>query len=194
VLRKRALSIDVHFSTERRPPVAPNKKDSRWWLREGSETVVVATSPETVYDLVADLPRMGEWSPECVRVEWEGGANAPVVGAAFVGYNRGGPGKRISWSRHGRVVAAEPGKEFAFATEEGGRESTTWTYRFEETEGGTRVTESYGVQWLPAWARIVDGPLNRRGELHRHMRLTLEHLKVAAEATERAADSAEGRS
>jgi hypothetical protein len=26
------------------------------------------------------------------------------------------------------------------------------------------------------------------------MRLTLEHLKVAAEATERAADSAEGRS
>jgi uncharacterized protein YndB with AHSA1/START domain len=175
VLRKRSLSIDVHFSTERRPPVAPNKKDSRWWLREGSETVVVATSPETVYDLVADLPRMGEWSPECVRVEWEGGANAPVVGAAFVGYNRGGPGKRISWSRHGRVVAAEPGKEFAFATEEGGRESTTWTYRFEETEVGTR-------------------PLNRRGELHRHMRLTLEHLKAAAEATERAADSAEGRS
>jgi hypothetical protein len=42
---------------------------------------------------------------------------------------------------------------------------------------GTRVTESYGVQWLPAWARIIDGPLNRRGELHPHMRYTLEQLK-----------------
>ena len=102
-----------------------------------------------------------------------------------------GPGKRIKWSRHGRVVAAEPGKEFSFATEEGGRESTKWTYRFESIEGGTRVTESYGVQWLPAWARILDGPLNRKGELHRHMRHTLEQLKAAAEAAEATGKAAE---
>ena len=56
-------------------------------------------------------------------------------------------------------------------------------YRFETVDGGTRVTESYDVSWLPAWARIVDGPLNRRGELHRHMRHTLEQLKREAEAT-----------
>ena len=174
--------------------MTPKKKESRWWLTEGNEEVVVATCPDAVYDLVADLPRMGEWSPECERVEWEGGATGPVTGAKFVGHNRGGPGRRIKWSRHGRVVVADPGKEFAFATEEGGRESTKWTYRFEAIEGGTRVTESYGVQWLPAWARIIDGPLNRRGELHRHMRHTLEHLKAAAESGDREAGAPGGQS
>lgn len=173
--------------------MAAEKKERRWWLTEGGEDVVVATSPDVVYALVADLPRMGEWSPECERVEWEGEATGPVAGAKFVGHNRGGPGRRIKWSRHGRVVVADPGKEFAFATEEGGRESTKWTYRFEPIEGGTRVTESYGVHWLPAWARIVDGPLNRRGELHRHMRHTLEHLKAAAEAGDRQAGAPGGQ-
>jgi hypothetical protein len=162
--------------------VAPQNQDSRWWLREGSEAIVIDAPPQAVYELVADLPRMGEWSPECERVEWDGRSNGPVVDATFVGHNRGGPGKLITWSRHGRVVAARPGEEFAFATEEGGRESTKWTYRFEPADGGVRVTESYTVQWLPTWARIIDGPLNRRGELHRHMRHTLEHLKAAAES------------
>jgi hypothetical protein len=168
--------------------VVPKKQDSRWWLREGSEAIVVAAAPVAVYDLVADLARMGEWSPECERVEWDAGSTGAIAGATFVGHNRGGPGRRIRWSRHGRVVVASPGEEFAFATEEGGRESTKWTYRFEATEGGTRVTESYGVEWLPAWARIVDGPLNRRGELHRHMRHTLERLKAAAESAGAAGD------
>ncbi len=171
--------------------MVPKKQESRWWLTEGSEAIVVMTTPDAVYDLVADLTRMGEWSPECERVEWEGEPSSPVAGARFVGHNRTGPGKRIKWSRHGRVVAAEPGKEFSFATEEGGRESTKWTYRFESIEGGTRVTESYGVQWLPAWARILDGPLNRKGELHRHMRHTLEQLKAAAEAAEATGKAAE---
>ena len=163
--------------------MAPKKHDGRWWLTNGSEAIVIETDPKSVYELVADLPRMGEWSPECVKVEWEEGSVGPAVGAKFVGHNRTGPGKRIKWSRHGRVLSAEPGEEFAFATEEGGRESTRWIYRFEPVSGGTRVTESFVVTWLPAWARIVDGPLNRQGELHRHMRHTLEQLKRAAEAT-----------
>ena len=40
-----------------------NKQDSRWWLRAGSEAIIINASPEAVYGLVADLPRMGEWSP-----------------------------------------------------------------------------------------------------------------------------------
>ena len=34
----------------------------------------VSAAPEAVWALVADVPRMGEWSPECVRCEWVGGA------------------------------------------------------------------------------------------------------------------------
>ncbi len=72
--------------------------------------------------------------------------------------------------------------KFAFVTEEGGRESTEWRYRFEPVDGGTRVTESYDVKWIPTWARIVDVPTNRHRELRDAMRHTLERLKSAAEA------------
>jgi hypothetical protein len=40
------------------------------------------------------------------------------------------------------VLTAEKAKEFTFITDEGGRESTLWRYRFEPTAAGTRVTES----------------------------------------------------
>jgi hypothetical protein len=79
------------------------------------------------------------------------------------------------------VLVAHPGRQFAFVTEEGGRESTEWRYTFEPVEDGTLVTESYEVHWLPAWARIVDVPTNRCRELREHMARTLESLRLAAE-------------
>jgi hypothetical protein len=154
----------------------------RFWLRDDSREVVVRAKPDEMYELVADLPRMGDWSPECERVEWTGGAHEAAVGATFVGHNRGGPFKRFRWSRCGRVLTADPGKEFAFVTEEGGRESTVWRYRFEPVDGGTKVTEAYEVRWIPAWARIIDIPANRHRELREAMTHTLEQLKTAAEA------------
>ena len=157
-------------------------KSGRWWLTGDSCEIVVSATPERIYDLVAELPRMGEWSPECQSVEWVEGITGPAVGATFVGHNRGGPRGLFTWSRRGRVLAAEPGREFAFVTEEGGRESTEWRYRFEPVDGGTRVTESYDVKWIPTWARIVDVPTNRHRELRDAMRHTLERLKSAAEA------------
>ncbi len=158
-------------------------RSSRWWLREDALSVVIVAPPERIYDLVADLPRMGDWSPECRQVEWLAGSTGPAEGATFVGHNKGGPAGLMKWSRRGRVLTADPGREFAFVTEEGGRESTQWRYRLEPVEGGTRVTESYAVRWIPTWARIVDVPTNRARELREAMRQTLERLKGAAEAT-----------
>jgi hypothetical protein len=161
---------------------AMTKVSSRWWLREESASVLVAASADAIYDLVADLTRMGEWSPECAQVEWEPGHRGPVTGARFVGHNRGGPFKRIRWSRHGTVLAAERGRAFEFATEEGGRDGTVWRYQFEPVAGGTRVTESYRVDSIPVWARILDVPTNRAKELREAMHHTLRQLKTAAEA------------
>jgi hypothetical protein len=44
-----------------------SKPSSRWWLRQDSEQTFVAASAERLYQLLADMPRMGEWSPECNR-------------------------------------------------------------------------------------------------------------------------------
>jgi hypothetical protein len=83
----------------------------RWWLTGDSQQIVISADPERIYDLVSDLPRMGEWSPECERVEWAGTTTA-AEGARFTGHNRGGPFRLMRWSRHGRVLAADPGREF----------------------------------------------------------------------------------
>ena len=154
---------------------------TRWWLAQDSAEAVIDAPPERIYALVADMPRMGEWSPECQGVEWTGGTPDAVVGATFVGHNVGGPANLMKWSRKGRVLTADPGRAFSFVTEEGGRESTEWRFRFEPTEGGTLVVESYVVRWIPLWARIVDVPTNRARELRDGMEHTLGQLKAEAE-------------
>jgi hypothetical protein len=160
-------------------------KNQRWWLTEDHVDVIIDADAELLYEMVSDLPRIGEWSPECERVDWEGDVTVPVEGTTFVGHNAVGPRRRIRYSRHGRVLTADRGKEFTFITDEGGRESTMWRYRFEPTANGTRVTEGYQVRWIPVWARILDVPLNRHRELVENMRTTLERLKAAAEARTR---------
>jgi len=165
-------------------------RNQRFWLTTDQVSTVIDAPAEVLYDMVADMPRMGEWSRECATVEWTDGATGPAVGARFVGHNHTGPRGFIKWSRRGTVHTAERGREFSFATEEGGVEGTTWCYRFEPVEGGTRVTESYTVDRIPLWARIMDVPLNRHGDLLENMAATLERLKAAAEHTASARDSA----
>jgi uncharacterized protein YndB with AHSA1/START domain len=165
---------------------ADSNRSSRWWLRQDSCSVVIEAPAERLYGMVADMPRMGEWSPECQQAEWVDGSTGPAEGARFVGHNRGGPAGLLKWSRQGTVLTADPGREFAFATEEGGKEGVVWRYRFEPVERGTKVTESYEVTRIPAWARIVDVPTNRVRELRDGMRHTLEQLKRSAEATSEA--------
>ncbi|HEY6473232.1 MAG TPA: SRPBCC family protein [Acidimicrobiales bacterium] len=166
-------------------------KNQHWWLTADEVELEIEAGAGLLYDMVSDLPRIGEWSPECERVEWEGDLEVPTKGTTFVGHNAVGPGRRIRYSRHGEVLAAERGKEFTFITDEGGRPSTLWRYRFEPTANGTKVTEGYEVRWIPTWARIIDVPLNRHKELLEGMRTTLARLKVAAEARTRS-ESANG--
>src|SRR5262245_39585341 len=53
--------------------------------REAS--IEINASPEAVYDLVSDLPRMGEWSPENIGGEWQGDSTGKV-GDRYIGHNR----------------------------------------------------------------------------------------------------------
>ena len=116
-----------------------SKRSTRWWLRQDEYSVVIQAPAEEIYALLADLPRMGDLSPECRRVEWVDGSTGAVEGARFVGHNQGGPAGLMKWSRRGHVVTAIPAREFAFATEEGGREGVEWRYLLEPTGEGIRV-------------------------------------------------------
>ena len=155
---------------------------TRWRLTTDAESIEIEADPDRVYELVSDLSRMGEWSPECAAVEWTDGATGPATDARFIGHNRA-MGGLMRWSRKGRVLAADPGREFTFTTEEGGKEGVVWRYTLEAVAGGTKVTESYEIGWIPMWARIVDVPTNRAKALRKGMRHTLEQLKATAEVS-----------
>jgi hypothetical protein len=145
-----------------------------------TETIEIVATPEVVYDLVADVTKATDLSPEARRAEWIGQPAAPVAGARFRGYNRW---RGFRWSREVRIVTADRGREFGFETIPGRgiyHDTTTWRYRFEPIETGTRVTESY-VFRAPTWLRLMDRGLGRPAALARGMRATLQALKRTAE-------------
>ena len=65
----------------------------------GSVTVSMAAAPEEVWDLVSDVTRIGEFSPETFEAEWVDGADGPALGAHFRGHvKRNGVGP-VYWTR-----------------------------------------------------------------------------------------------
>lgn len=145
-------------------------------------TVEVAAPPEVVWDMVADVTRMGEWSPECYSCRWFGRQKRPVVGARFVGFNKRGWAR---WATTNEVVEAERGRSFVFRTRETG---VRWGYTFAPgSGGGTTVTETRDLGrartgLIRAAAVFVGGMDRHAGELRGGMRATLDRLKAAAEA------------
>ena len=134
-----------------------------------------------VYALVSDLPRMGEWSPECTRVTWSARTPGPAAGARFVGHNRVGA---VRWFTFGRVVDAVPGERFSFSIHFGPVPISLWTYDFASLDAGCQVTESW-TDHRPAALRALFRPLfgDRTRRNDRGIKVTLERLKAAAEAS-----------
>ncbi|ODR01572.1 hypothetical protein BST27_26275 [Mycobacterium intermedium] len=136
-------------------------------------------APLSVYQLVSDITRMGEWSPECHRSEWLDGATTAAVGARFRGHNRIG---LIRWRRDAVITVADLGREFSFTTlNPKGREETSWRYQLRPVGEGTELTESYRFLWCSIASRIAELPLPRDKQLRRGIRETLERIKVVAE-------------
>ncbi len=110
-------------------------------LRRHQESIGVDASAETLYDLVSDIARTGEWSPVCTSCWWDDGAEAGQVGAWFTGRNEL-PDR--TWETRSEVVAAERGHEFAWVV--GGR-FVRWGFTLAPAETGTTLTESW--EFLP---------------------------------------------
>ena len=146
----------------------------------GRASIDIAAAPDDVYDVLSDVTRMGERSPECYRCEWLDGATAPVPGTRFRGFNRLG---LLRWTTTCTVATADRGREFAFTVmSRHGREETRWRYVIEPAEGGTHLTESYEFLWCPLAARIAEIPFPRDKQLRRGIEQTLARIKATAEA------------
>lgn len=144
----------------------------------------IGVSPETAYDAVSDVTRMGEWSPEATGASVKG--PLPLqVGSRFRGSNRRGIGR---WHTSCTVIAAERGREFGFEVRSYGGLIARWIYRFEPTPAGTRVTESWtdlrhGANgwFIRTFAPLVTGTRDREARNRETIHETLANLKSALE-------------
>ena len=103
-----------------------------------SGSIVIKRSSEDLYDMVADVTRVGEWSPVCTACWWDEG-DGPHVGAKFTGRNER---PERTWETRSEVVTADRGCEFAWVVAEPPTRAR-WGYSFVAVDGGTEVTETW---------------------------------------------------
>jgi hypothetical protein len=142
----------------------------------------VAATPETLYGLVSDVTRMGDWSPETTSCRWVRGATGPAVGAKFRGANRDG---WRHWSTTCTVVTADPGKRFAFEVDFAGLPIARWIYDFTAEGDGCLVVETWDDRragWVAGPSKVLMGVPDREAHNREGMEATLERLRQVAEA------------
>jgi hypothetical protein len=134
-----------------------------------SESVVVEASPDAVYALISDVTRTGELSPECKQCWWDEGASGRV-GDGFTGRNVAGD---HTWDVHCTVIAADPGREFAFSV---GDEYARWVYSMQAEGAGTRLTEAW--EFLPNGINLFHDMYGDDAEAHIAARIGVAHQGI----------------
>ena len=155
-------------------------------LRRMTEQVSVSreiSAPaEQVWAMVADVTRMGEWSPENEGGTWLGGATSAQPGAKFRSTNRVGKRK---WKTVATVVDSESGSRFSFRVGTMGLKVAEWSYTFEPTPTGCKVTESW-VDQRPGFfkpiTQLATGVTDRASHNRAGMTQTLDRLAAVAES------------
>jgi len=144
-----------------------------------AETTIAAT-PAQVWEVLADLDRMPELSPELVRMVplGRGGLRS---GQHYLGINRR---KRVLWLTHSVVVELDAERVLAWDTRSSG---ARWIYELVPEGTGTRVVHRRPVPSSLTLLSRVFAPLALGGsrghadELESGMRHTLAELKAAVE-------------
>jgi uncharacterized protein YndB with AHSA1/START domain len=141
--------------------------------------VEIAASPDRVWDVVGDVTRMPQWSPE-LRWLVVLGARPVRVGSTLLGLNRRG---RVAWPTSSKVTRLEPGRAVAWRTRESG---ATWTYELEAAGSGTRLTGRRDLTSFRLGTRvlgpIIGGAAGHDQELADGIRTTLARIKLSVES------------
>lgn len=142
-------------------------------------SIDIAATPERVWSLVTDLPRMASWSPQVVKTFVRG----PVErGTRALNINRRG---LLVWPTRSKVVVFEPHREFAFRVLDN---AAIWAFVLEPTATGTRLVQERrtpnGLSAISTRLQdtVLGGVERFTGELEVGMQQTLARIKAEAEA------------
>jgi hemerythrin-like domain-containing protein len=111
--------------------------------QDGTTAVVVDADIDSVWEVVRDPTRVGEWSHECVDSEWVGPVTHARPGARFRGRNQQGP---FRWGRLCEIVSVDP-FEIVWRTVPTRLypDSTQWAIRLAPEPDGTRIEQTFHV-------------------------------------------------
>lgn len=149
---------------------------------DAAVSIVTDAPALRLWELVSDVTRMGDWSPETTSCRWIGGATGPAVGSRFRGANRRGWRR---WATSCRVVSSVPGERFAFDVSLFGMAVAEWGFTMTDENGRTRLDEwfvdrrSLFVQLL---GRIGTGVGDRVTHNRATMQATVDALAAAGAA------------
>jgi hypothetical protein len=151
-------------------------------LHHDEASVHIDADAGLLYDLVSDVTRTPEWSPEVISCAWLGGADRAAVGARFTARNRR---RWFTWSNRPVVETADRGRQFAITRAEPGGGTIRWSYRLDPEAAGSTVTLSYDVlRPVPAglhlMLRLLFGVRDLRADLHQNMQTSLSRLAKVA--------------
>jgi len=148
-------------------------------------SILIYARPDTVYPFIADPIRMAEWSPECVRCRWMGGAQKAEVGARFRGTSRNG---RRRWTTTSTIADMRHDELFAWEVTYFGLPVARWEYRLEAEDAAVRLIEAVEDRrgrFLRAVSPFITGSPDRDSRNADTMETTLAAIKAAAEEPDR---------
>lgn len=132
----------------------------------------------TVWNLISDLGKMPQWSPQC-RVMRALGPLRP--GTRTLNLNRR---NNLFWPTTSTITEVIPERKLAFRVN---ANNTVWSYELEPTETGTRVVETRhaenGVKAISTMTvnAVLGGVPGFEKELVAGMNTSLARIKAAAE-------------
>ena len=147
---------------------------------QGSASVHIALPPAEVFAAVADVTRMGDWSPENTGGRWVDGATGPAEGASFEGDNiaKLGPLTLKQWTTTSVVTECRAGEVFEFVT----ADYTTWRFETKASDGGTQLTESFSYPGYSGKDRILYAMVGRGRAIQKGVEKTVGRIKAVLEA------------
>ena len=147
-----------------------------------SLSIDVDAPREVVYDLLADIARTPDWSPEVTRCAWLGGATQAAAGARFRGWSRKGWRR---WSTLSTVSRADRPELVEWRVTFARLPVATWRYHLTAGDAHRTTTTETVIDQRGRLLRLVSpvitGSRNREARNDETMRVTLERVKAAAE-------------
>lgn len=151
--------------------------------------VVVAATPDDLWEVVSDIAVPARFSDELVEVVWMGGATGPAMGARFAGRNE--HPAIGQWETTSVIVEHDRPRRMAWNVENEGTVSASWRFEL--------LAEGHGTR-LRLWGRMGPGPsgltpaivaqpdkeelivAGRMEEWRRNMTATVEGIKALVES------------